>query len=76
MAQVVERLPSKCEAQSSNPILSKKKKKKKERKKIHEYLLKWCYTLDLKCFLKVHMLKVSSPAWCDQEVVKCSGGGA
>jgi hypothetical protein len=33
VSQVVEHLPSKCEALSSNPSTAKKKKKKKEKRK-------------------------------------------
>jgi hypothetical protein len=38
MAQVVECLPSKCQALSSNSTTTKKEKKKKERKERN-----WCF---------------------------------
>jgi hypothetical protein len=37
MAQVVEHLPSKCQALSSNPSIAKKKKKKKKREEIEHF---------------------------------------
>jgi hypothetical protein len=37
MAQAVEHLSSKCEAQSSNPNATKKKKKEEEKKKKQGY---------------------------------------